>query len=74
VHGTAEIARRPDWSSWSAPPAVVSRPRARPPMHRRMTARIGALGSTVRDLRSRPWGYVLMLLPAVLVVAALLAI
>ena len=82
VHGTAEIARRPEggWSAWSAPPAVVSRPRApgrgRAPgaMQRRLTARIGALGSAVRALPSRSRSTLLILLPVVLVVAALLAI
>ena len=84
VHMTAEVARRPygsDWG-WSAPPAVISRRKpvrkARPAQ--RLTARIGALGQTLRDLRSwtarrsKSWGYLLMIVPAVLVVAALLAI
>jgi hypothetical protein len=82
VHGTAEIARRPNsgWSAWSAPPAVLSRPRApgrgRAPgaMQRRLTARIGALGSAVRALPSRSRSTLLILVPVVLVVAALLAI
>jgi hypothetical protein len=78
VHGTAEIARpihAPEWA-WSAPPAVVSRKRtpARRPVRERMTARIGALGSTVRELQTGGWGYLLMLVPLGLVVAALLAI
>ncbi len=77
VHGTAEIARRPEWA-WAAPPAVVTRRsaprRGRAP--RRLTARIGTLGSAVRRLpaRSRSTLLVLMLVPVVLVVAALLAI
>ena len=79
VHGTAEIARRPQWA-WSAPPAVVSRARApgrgavRGAVQRRLTARISALGSTVRRLPSRSRGVLLILVPVVLVVAALLAI
>jgi hypothetical protein len=82
VHSTAEISRRPgsEWASWSAPPIVVSRPRravrARAPQ--KFTARIGALGATLRNLRSwtnrGAWGYLLMIVPAVLAVAALLAI
>ena len=84
VHMTAEVARRPygsDWG-WSAPPAVISRrkpvPKAR--QAQRLTVRIGALGQTLRDVRSwtarrsKSWGYLLMIVPAVLVVAALLAI
>ena len=84
VHGTAEIARRfdgLDWS-WAAPPVVVSRPIKH---HRRRglprpTVRIGALGVGVRKLRrwvkrhSASLGYLLMIVPAMLVVAALLAI
>jgi hypothetical protein len=76
VHSTAEISRRP-WA-WSAPPAVVSRPRpqarARGRARDRLTARIGVL----REVRSwadrRPLGYLFLLAPALLVVAALLAI
>lgn len=85
VHMTAEVARRP-WGSadlsWAAPPRVVSRPRplvrARAP--ERLTARIGTLGARLRNLRfwasrrSSRWGFLLMILPSVLVVAALLAI
>src|SRR3954471_4111017 len=70
VHSTAEIARRPEWA-WAAPPAVVSRagapPRGRVP--RRLTARIGALGSAVRRVRSRSRGTLLLLIPVILVVA-----
>jgi hypothetical protein len=79
VHGTAEIARRPDWA-WSAPPVVVSRPgaagrgRLRGALQRRLTARVGALGSAVRGLPSRSRSTLLFLVPIVLVVAALLAI
>ena len=84
VHGTAEIARRfdgLDWS-WAAPPAVVSRP-VKHPRRRglpRPTVRMGALSVGVRKLRrwakrhSAPLGYLLMIVPAMLVVAALLAI
>ena len=77
VHGTAEIARRPEWA-WSAPPAVVSRPhksgrRVHDRMRDRMTARIGALGSAVRNVRSGSRAYLLVLAPALLVAAALLA-
>ena len=85
VHGTAEIARRPEegWSGWAAPPAVVSRPRAsarsrgQSALQRRLTARINAFGSAVRGLPSRSRNYLLILLtlvPVALVVAALLAI
>jgi hypothetical protein len=81
VHGTAEIARRMDWA-WAAPPTVVNRPikhvrSRRPP---RLTARMSTISAGLRDLRawaakrSRPWGYLLMIVPAMLVVAALLAI
>ena len=78
VHSTAEIARRPqmdEWA-WSAPPAVVSRPikHVRPRARQRLTARIGVVGATLRDLRSGSWGYLLMLVPVAAVVAALLAI
>ena len=83
VHSTAEISRRPgsDWAAWSAPPVVISRPRVSPRRRRaaqRLTARVGALGAGLRGFRA--WmkrsslGYLLMLVPAVLVVAALLAI
>jgi hypothetical protein len=78
VHGTAEIARRPELA-WSAPPAVVSPPRAaargrvRGAVQRRLTARVGALGSAVRRLRSGTRGVLLILVPVV-VVAILLAI
>jgi hypothetical protein len=57
VHFTAEISRRPgpDWSAWSAPPVIVSRPRvpARAKARRphKATARIGVLGSFLRSLR-----------------------
>src|SRR5262245_28325649 len=84
VHMTAEVARRPngsDWA-WAAPPRVVSKPqplvRLRGPQ--KLTARIGTLGESVRSLRSwaerrsKRWGFLLMILPSVLVVAALLAI
>src|SRR6478735_2846284 len=73
VHGTAEIARRPEWA-WSAPPAVVTRPRqARRRVQQRLTARIGALGSAVRALRTGRRGVLFMLVPVVLLaVAALL--
>ena len=83
VHGTAEIARRPDLM-WAAPPAVVSRPtkhvrrRGLRRSPQRLTARMSALSAGLRDLRawsakrSHPWGYLLMLVPAMLVVAALL--
>ena len=75
VHGTAEIARRPEWA-WSAPPAVVSRPHrpARRRVRDRMTARISALGSAVLGVRSGSRGYLLVLVPVVLAVAALLVI
>ena len=82
VHSTAEISRRPgsDWA-WSAPPVVVSRPRMSPRRRRgaqRLTARVGALGAGLRGLRAwlkrSSFGVLLMLVPAVLVVAALLAI
>ena len=84
VHMTAEVARRPygpDWG-WSAPPAIVSRrkPARGARAAQRLTARIGAVGGTLRELRSwtarhsRSWGYLLMIVPAVLVVAALLVI
>ena len=82
VHSTAEISRRPgsDWA-WSAPPVVISRPRVPPRRRRggaqRPTTRIGTLGAIVRGLRAwtrRSFGYLLMLVPAVLAVAALLAI
>jgi hypothetical protein len=74
VHGTAEIARRPEWA-WAAPPAVVSRPHKRTRRVReRMTARISALGSAVRNVRSGSRGYLLVLVPVVLAVAALLVI
>jgi len=84
VHMTAEVARRPyaPEVSWAAPPRVVSRPR--PLVRRRgperLTARFGALSQRLRKLkswatRSRRWGFLLMILPSVLVVAvALLAI
>jgi hypothetical protein len=84
VHMTAEVARRPYSPdiSWSAPPRVVSRPR--PLVRRRgperLTARFGTLAQGLRKLRSwathsRRWGFLLMILPSVLVVAvALLAI
>jgi PilZ domain-containing protein len=84
VHMTAEVARRPYAAdvSWVAPPRVVSRPR--PLVRRRgperLTARFGALSLRLRKLkswanRSRRWGFLLMILPSVLVVAvALLAI
>jgi hypothetical protein len=83
VHSTAEISRRPgmsDWA-WSAPPAVVSRPRrpgrARARARHKLTARIDAAGPSLRRLpswKNRPSvGYLLMLVPAILVVAALLA-
>ena len=81
VHFTAEIARRPDLA-WAAPPAVVSRPikhvRARAP--RRLTKRMGVISSGLRDLRawltkhSRSVGVLLVVVPAALAVAALLAI
>jgi hypothetical protein len=86
VHMTAEVARRPwgsDWA-WSAPPRVANRPRQvarrRPP--EKLTVRIGTLGESLRNLRfwaqkrSKPWGFLLMIVPSVLVigVAALLAI
>lgn len=81
VHGTAEIARRPEWA-WTAPPAVVGRPikhvRRRGPQ--RMTARMGVVSSGLRDLRAwftkraRSLGVLLMIVPAMLAVAALLAI
>jgi hypothetical protein len=57
VHFTAEISRRPgsDWSGWSAPPVVVSRPRvpgrAQKRAAQKRTARIGVLGSFLRSLR-----------------------
>jgi hypothetical protein len=81
VHSTAEISRRPasDWA-WSAPPVVVSRPRVSPRRRpaQRLTARVGALGASLRGLRAwlkrSSFGVLLMLVPAVLVVAALLAI
>jgi hypothetical protein len=82
VHSTAEISRRPgsDWA-WSAPPVVISRPRVSPRRRRaaqRLTARVGALGAGLRGLRAwlkrSSFGVLLMLVPAVLVVAALLAI
>jgi hypothetical protein len=82
VHSTAEISRRPgsDWA-WAAPPVVISHPRASPRRRRaaqRLTARVGALGAGLRGLRAwtkrSMFGYLLMLVPAVLVVAALLAI
>ena len=83
VHSTAEISRRPgsDWA-WSAPPVVISRPRVLPRRRlraaQRLTARVGALGAGLRGLRAwmkrSSFGYLLMLVPAVLVVAALLAI
>jgi hypothetical protein len=83
VHSTAEISRRPGASqwAWSAPPAIVSRPRRPPrprrPTRERLTARIGGIG---RSFGWRAWtkrstfGYVLMLAPVALVVAALLVI
>jgi len=82
VHGTAEIARRPEWA-WAVPPAVITRRpvkhvRARAP--RRLTARMGVVSAGLRDLRawlgkhSRSLGVLLMIVPAMLVVAALLAI
>lgn len=83
VHSTAEISRRPgsDWAAWSAPPVVISRPRVSPRRRRaaqRLTARVGALGAGLRGFRAwmkrSSFGYLLMLVPAVLVVAALLAI
>ena len=83
VHSTAEISRRPGASAWawSAPPAIGSRPRRRPGARARdrLTARIGMLGAGLRDVRawtrrSSSLGYVLMLVPVVLVVAALLVI
>jgi hypothetical protein len=44
-------------------------------VEQRLTARIGALGSAVRDLRSSRRGVLLMLVPVVvLAVAALIAI
>ncbi len=56
VHFTAEISRRggSDWSTWAAPPVIVSRPRVRRPKARRQkkTARIGVLGALLRSLRS----------------------
>jgi len=82
VHSTAEISRRPgsDWA-WSAPPVVISRPRVSPRRRRaaqRLTARVGPLGAGLRGLRAwlkrSSFGVLLMLVPAVLVVAALLAI
>ena len=83
VHSTAEISRRPgsEWA-WSAPPVVISRPRVlqrrRLRAAQRRTTRIGALGAGLRGLRAwmkrSSFGYLLMLVPAVLVVAALLAI
>jgi PilZ domain len=88
VHSTAEISRRPGASAWawSAPPEIVSRPRvparARSRARDRLTARIDAFGAPLRQVpsfssrwTSRPSvGYLLMLVPVVLVVAALLAI
>jgi hypothetical protein len=81
VHGTAEIARRIDFA-WSAPPPVVSRPLkpVRSRIQQRFTARIEGVGTRLRDVHS--WGakhasqlrYLLMIAPAVLIVAALLAI
>src|SRR3954468_10422889 len=57
VHSTAEISRRPgsEWAAWSAPPIVISRPRlrGRARARQKLTARIGALGTTLRDVR---WG------------------
>jgi PilZ domain-containing protein len=84
VHFTAEISRRlpdADWT-WAAPPAIVSRPpkRARRRRPQRPTRRIGVLGGAWRNLRawfarrSGPVVYLLMIVPAMLVVAALLAI
>jgi PilZ domain-containing protein len=82
VHSTAEISRRPGsaWA-WAAPPVVISRPRVSPRRRRaaqRLTARLGTLGAGLRGLRAwvkrSSFGYLLMLVPAVLVVAALLAI
>ena len=82
-HSTAEISRRPgsEWAAWSAPPTVVSRPRlpARAGARQKLTARIGALGAALRNLpwwtrRSRSRSFLLMIVPAVLAVAALLAI
>ena len=63
VHFTAEISRRPpsdwsdrsDWSRWSAPPVIVSRPRVRGRAQARArqtpTARIGIVGAILRSLR-----------------------
>jgi hypothetical protein len=57
VHFTAEISRRPgnDWSTWSAPPVIVSRPRvparAKARGQSKPTARIGVLGSLLRRVR-----------------------
>ncbi|HMF39209.1 MAG TPA: PilZ domain-containing protein [Polyangia bacterium] len=80
VHFTAEIARRPDLA-WAAPPAIVSRPikhvRSRKPQ--RPTVRMGVVSSGLRDLRawltrrSRSIGVLLVIVPAMLAVAALLA-
>jgi hypothetical protein len=84
VHGTAEISRRFDGSdwSWAAPPPIVSRPikhvrrRGLP----RPTVRMGALRAGARKLRrwskrqAAPLRYLLMIIPTMLVVAALLAI
>ena len=54
----------------------MSRPikHVRPRARQRLTARIGVVGATLRDLRSGSWGYLLMLVPVAAVVAALLAI
>jgi hypothetical protein len=85
VHGTAEISRRPGASqwAWSAPPAIVGRtrrpPRPRRPARPRLTARIGGFAGLGR-FGWRSWtkrstfGYVLMLVPVMLVVAALFVI
>src|SRR5262245_248886 len=84
VHMTAEVARRPFAPdiSWVTPPRVVGRPR--PLVRRRgperLTARFGTVAQRLRRLkswatRSRRWGFLLMILPSVVVVAvALLAI
>jgi len=58
VHFTAEISRRPgsDWSTWAAPPVIVSRPRAsaraKARARHKATARVGVLGSFLRSLRN----------------------
>jgi hypothetical protein len=65
VHGTAEVARRPmsepDWSL--APAMIAARPTARLDLRLRAWRRVPALSA---------WSYVLMLVPAALLIAAAL--